>query len=379
MPRARNPFRPTFGATPPLLVGRGDLIDLFGDALDEGAGSPARATLYTGARGVGKTVMLNAVEEEARRRGWLVISETALPGLLERMVGEHLPALLRTHDTKRRRRQLSGVNAAVVGTGGGVTWDISDPHQVAMGLRTQITRLAELLAGHETGLLVTIDELHRDELPDLRQIFAVVQHAFRENRPVAFAGAGLPSVISTLLGDKTVTFLRRADRHALGAVELDDVAAAIRTPIERGGRTINARALDTATAATGGYPFLIQLVGYQIWRQQPNRKVISPADVAAGVAAARRRMGALVHEPSLADTSHIDRTFLVAMAHDDGPSRVGDIARRLGVGSNYAGQYRLRLIQAELIHPAGFGRVDFSLPYLREYLRDHATALVADR
>ena len=90
-------------------------------------------------------------------------------------------------------------------------------------------------------------------------------------------------------------------------------------------------------------------------------------------------MGALVHEPSLADTSHIDRTFLVAMAHDDGPSRVGDIARRLGVDSNYAGQYRLRLIQAELVHPAGFGRVDFSLPYLREYLRDHATALVADR
>ena len=31
-----------------------------------------------------------------------------------------------------------------------------------------------------------------------------------------------------------------------------------------------------------------------------------------------------------------------------------------------------RLIDAQLIEPAGWGRVDFALPYLREYLREHA-------
>lgn len=51
-----------------------------------------------------------------------------------------------------------------------------------------------------------------------------------------------------------------------------------------------------------------------------------------------------------------------------------DIQERLGVDDNYASQYRLRLIAAELIDSVQRGYVDFSLPYLREYLREHAAA-----
>jgi hypothetical protein len=42
------------------------------------------------------------------------------------------------------------------------------------------------------------------------------------------------------------------------------------------------------------------------------------------------------------------------------------------VSRDYTNVYRARLIAAELIEPAGRGRVDFALPYLREYRRDHA-------
>ena len=57
---------------------------------------------------------------------------------------------------------------------------------------------------------------------------------------------------------------------------------------------------------------------------------------------------------------------------------MSDIATRLHAGANYASQYRLRLIAAELIEPTGHGRVDFTMPYLRDYLRDHG-ALDAQR
>jgi predicted ATPase len=73
-----NPFRPTFGVTPPLLVGRDAEILAFGDALDQGPGAPGRATLYTGVRGIGKTAMLNEAEGQARQRGWVTVSETAV-------------------------------------------------------------------------------------------------------------------------------------------------------------------------------------------------------------------------------------------------------------------------------------------------------------
>jgi hypothetical protein len=88
----------------------------------------------------------------------------------------------------------------------------------------------------------------------------------------------------------------------------------------------------------------------------------------------RARPRALIHEPALSPASDIDKSFLLAMAHDDGPSKMAGIQQRLNVDVNYASQYRLCLIAAELIYRTHHGYVDFALPYLREYLRDHAAA-----
>jgi len=88
----------------------------------------------------------------------------------------------------------------------------------------------------------------------------------------------------------------------------------------------------------------------------------------------RRALNRLINEPALNAGSDIDKSFLPAMAHDDGASRMADIQQRLDVDVNYASQYRLRLIAAELICPTRRGYVDFALPYLREYLREHAAA-----
>ena len=82
-------------------------------------------------------------------------------------------------------------------------------------------------------------------------------------------------------------------------------------------------------------------------------------------------MGSQVHEPALAELRDIDRTYLAAMVQDEGPSRTGDIADRLGVTDSYASVYRRRLLDAQMIEPAGYGRVTFALPYMREFIREH--------
>jgi len=123
-----------------------------------------------------------------------------------------------------------------------------------------------------------------------------------------------------------------------------------------------------------GHTILIQLVGAQTWRLHPSETDITVDDAKEGVSRALRRLGALVYEPALASASAIDGTFLLAMTKDDGPSKMGDIQERLGVDVNYASQYRLRLIAAELIEPSRHGYGDFALPYLREYLRNEAAA-----
>lgn len=195
---------------------------------------------------------------------------------------------------------------------------------------------------------------------------------------MAFAAAGLPSAVDDLLSDAVLAFLRRAERFSLGSVSAQEVSLALREPIENFGREITGEALAIAAAGTQGYPFLIQLVGFQIWAADPAAEVIDQGHARLGVERAARRVGRLVHEPALSRLSDVDRSFLAAMALDDDASRLSDVARRLGVTGTYAGQYRLRLIAAELVVPAGHGRVRFALPYLRDYLRHHAATTALD-
>jgi hypothetical protein len=221
--------------------------------------------------------------------------------------------------------------------------------------------------------------VHGGNPAELRELGTTIQHCFREQRPVAFAAAGLPvAVQERLLKDKVLTFFRRADRHHLGAVPLDEVRVALEEPVTTAGKRIEALALDVAVPATRGYPFLIQMVGWQLWRAAGNDDTITTATAQRAIPIAIARMGDLVHEPALADLSRGDQQFLVAMAIDDGPSRTGVIARRLGVDDAWASQYRRRLIDAELIRPVRRGEFEFELPYLREYLRAHLQPISAE-
>ncbi len=367
-----NPFKPSFGVSPPVLVGREELIEEFVEGLQDGPGATARATVYTGARGSGKTVMLNAVEDRARELGWLVVSDTASPGFVDRIAHQHLPRLLQSFDPKAVQRRVTGVTGPL--GSGAVTWSTVERHAPEATLRSQIELVTDLLGENETGLLVTLDEIHHNQIAELRQLATTVQHAFREERALAFVGAGLASAITDVVNDEVLTFLRRAERHALGSVAREDVARAIRAPVEASGRTVAEDVLDVMVDGTRGYPFLIQLVGAQVWRRRKSEPEISMESAREGVSDALRRLGRLVYEPALADASEIDKSFLLAMAKDDGPSRMKDIQQRLEIDANFASQYRLRLIASELIESTGHGYVDFALPYLRDYLREHAAA-----
>lgn len=381
----RNPFTPTFGANPPELVGRESSLHDFREGLEQGPGAPERATLVTGVRGSGKTVMLNAYEHIARELGWLVISETARPGLIRRLTDEHLPALLREHDTQQTTSRIT----AVSGPGGlGGQREVTELHVPRTSFRSQLNRLTDVLANAPhggTGILLTLDELsgQRRALEDMRELSDVVQHAFREDRQVAFVAAGLPAEVADLLsakpghedGDdrKGLTFLRRADRRQLGLVDRSSVESALSIPISNSGRRLAPEAVGPAVEATGGYPFLIQLVGLHSWRAAGASDEITLEHVIQGIQRARSKVGQLVYDSALADLSPMDRAFLDAMTVDAGPSKIADIAERMGRDTNYASQYRLRLLKAELIRENRTrGSVTFTLPYFRDYLRSVA-------
>src|ERR1700745_3643141 len=67
----RTPYAPGAGQRPPELAGRGAQLQAFEVVLERvSRGRPERSIVLTGLRGVGKTVLLNALRSAAGRRGW---------------------------------------------------------------------------------------------------------------------------------------------------------------------------------------------------------------------------------------------------------------------------------------------------------------------
>src|SRR3954449_8743214 len=71
MDPTRNPYAPGAGQRPPELAGRDPQLRAFDVVLERVAkGRPERSFVLTGLRGVGKTVLLNALRSAAVRRAW---------------------------------------------------------------------------------------------------------------------------------------------------------------------------------------------------------------------------------------------------------------------------------------------------------------------
>ena len=299
--------------------------------------------------------MLDAVEDLARSRGWLALSDNAssagLPDRLTRAASD----LLAEIGPAEPKRRLSSLTAAGIGVG----FETVPTPKAEYDLRGALSGLGDALAERGTGLLITIDEMQSGDVDEIREFGSVLQHVSRrEERPVAFVGAALPQIEDTLLSDDAITFLQRCSRYDIDRLSPQATRRAIAAPISEHGRSVDAAALDRAVAATSGYAFMIQLVGFHSWQAEVASPHITPEHVATGIAEAQRRIGRMVLAPTWRTLSDVDRQFLLAMAQDDGESKLADIADRLGVNTaNYAGVYRHRLIRAGMIRPAGRGRV----------------------
>lgn len=232
-----------------------------------------------------------------------------------------------------------------------------------------MTDMLDTLAESGTGLLITVDELdpHLDEMIELA---AVYQHFVQEGYRVALLMAGLPHNVSALLSNKTVSFLRRAQQFRLGRIADYDVRDALERTIAENGRTIEGPGLDLAVSDMGGFPFLMQLIGFRAWDVHPSQELISLGDVEQGAATARAEMNDRILEATFRELSDEDIRFLTAMLEDEEETRASDLVERLQRSSAQIAQYRKRLIDAGVIGERRRGYVAFELPYVREYLLD---------
>ena len=359
-----NVFSPTFGYRPKYVVGRDKEVSDFMESIADAPGHPNRATFFLGQRGMGKTVLLLELAERAREAGFIVVRAVAGNTMLDDII-EGLQIAGERY-IKERKIPVKSVSAGAFGFSVGLTF--TDEIQKNFGFNSKLSLLCEALAKRKKGVLFLIDEIQAST-SEMRAFATTYQQLVGDGMNVAVAMAGLPNAISSVLNDKTLTFLNRASKVILNPLQTADVSACYAKALSDLDIEFDAKTLDAAACATDGYPYLLQLVGYHMLKFLDGESNLTATALELAVASSKRALASDVILPCLNPLSAEDKRFLKAMAADNNESRVLDIRDRLQVGKSHVQTYRRRLMETGLIHSTSRGMLAFSMPYLRQYLR----------
>ncbi len=362
---APSPFSPGYGRRPLVFGGHEDELEELSEVFRTLDFGENHSVLISGLRGAGKTSMLTMLQDAALEEGWIVISDDASAGLMDRVMETTIPALLDTLEPATRTR-LSSVGI----------WQINaqlqyvDRHRQAKPLlRRDLIALSEHIG--PKGILITIDEVSsgKTRLRELSRFALEVSHALQAGANVMIVFAGIKIDLDALLEQEHTTFLRRSRQLDFRRLSPGETRHVLEESIRIGGRRIEEDAIKQLIAVSQGYPYLVQLVGDYAWRNTPSTDVIDRSDAAVAhdkaITAVQRRVISRVYQ----DLSEKDREFVQAMAADTGRSKISDIVKRMGVSAQYVQVYKRRLIDTGYVMSDGHGYVAFSLPYLGEYVR----------
>jgi hypothetical protein len=384
----RNPYAPGAGQRPPELAGRDAELAGFDVVLERIArGRPERSIVLTGLRGVGKTVLLNALRSAAVRRGWgtgklearpdqpirrplaaaLHLAVRELAGRNEDE-GTHVLGVVKSFAqrdavTKGRPWQPGIDVPAVPGR--------ADSGDIEIDLVELFTDIAGLAGDSGHGVAVFIDEMQDLGPDDVSALCAACHEVSQQGRPLVVVGAGLPHLPAVLSASKS--YSERLFRFAR-IDRLDRAAAdvALRSPARDEGADFTDDALAAMYDATGGYPYFVQAYGKVAWDVAP-RSPITAADVAVAAPEAEAELAVGFFGSRYERATPAEREYLRAMAEvsDAATDAVATaaVADSLGRPPQSLSPARDGLLKKGLVYSGQRGRIAFTVPHFGRYLR----------
>ena len=400
----RNPYAPGAGQRPPELAGRDQELGAFEVVLERVArGRPERSLVLTGLRGVGKTVLLNALRSAAVRRRWGTGKLEARPDQpLRRPLSSALHQAVRElgHPQADGVQQVLGVVKAFAQREAGAgarlrdRWDPgidapvvqgrADSGDIEIDLVELLTDVGGLAADLGKGVAVFIDEMQDLGPDDVSALCAACHEISQTGLPVIVVGAGLPHLPAVLSASKSYSErlfrYQRIDRLTREAAD-----AALALPAKEEGAEYSAEALAAMYAATGGYPYFIQAYGKAVWDLAP-ASPITAEDVQVASPEAESELAVGFFGSRFERATPGERDYLRAMADaavaiadrgtdeldDIGSVPTADVAAVLGKRPQSLSPARDSLLKKGLIYSGERGRIAFTVPHFGRYLRDHA-------
>lgn len=332
-----------------------------------------------GLRGVGRTVLLNAFEDQAEAGGFHTYYHELTPdsNLIDELVRDAERSLARlspgTRVIGRVRAALAHLKTIkVVGPevlGLAVELGDADEGTITADLTDLYLELGKAAADRGAGVAIFLDELQFVDQVHYRVLISALHRVNQKALPVAVAGAALPQ-IPQLSGEARSYAERLFQFPKIGNLNRDAADLALAEPARRLEVDYSAAAMDLAYEWTAGYPFYIQQLGKHAWNLAAGPG-FTQEDVRGAIPVAQAALDKSIYEVRMQRATEGERRYMRAMAElGDGPYRSGQIAEQLGLAVSQVSPTRQQLLTKGLIYATeDFGHVDFSVPRFAEFMR----------
>jgi len=382
----RNPYAPGAGTPPPELAGRDELRESIRIALERiRLGRPAKSILMIGLRGVGKTVLLDRIREDAEATGIQTLrieapENKSLPAIIAPQLRQALLRLSRSDKAKdyahRALRGLAGFAKALkfkfqdieVGFDLEPEPGLADNGDLESDLQDLLAAAGTAAKQADTALAMFIDELQYVEEGQLAALITALHRAAQGRLPIVLIGAGLPQLRGRM-GEAKSYAERLFDFPEVGPLPPEAAKEAIEKPAAAEGVKINADALNRIVKQTSGYPYFLQEWGKHAW-EVADSSPITLKDVELASVTAIAALDESFFRVRFDRLTPLEKRYLRAMAElGQGPHRSGDIAAMLNREVTGLGPTRSQLIGKGMIWSPNHGDTAFTVPLFHEFMK----------
>lgn len=381
-----NPFAPGAGTPPPELAGRNDVRETVRVAIERVRRSlPTKSILMVGLRGVGKTVLLDRMRDDAEGAGIQTLRVEApenrsLPAILAPQLRQALLRLSRNEKAKdlaqRALRALAGFAKSLkvkyedieVGFDFDPEPGLADNGDLEHDLQALLEAAGAAAQEAGSALAIFADELQYVKEDELAALITSLHRAAQRRLPVVLVGAGLPQLRGRMGRAKSYAE-RLFDFPEIGPLPADATKLAIAKPANDQGVEITAEALELIVKETRGYPYFVQEWGKHSW-DVAKASPITQTDVENASTAAIAALDESFFRVRFDRLTPAEKRYLRAMAElGPGPHRSGDIADELKREVTALGPTRNQLISKGMIWSPHHGDTAFTVPMFDEFMR----------
>jgi len=382
-----NPYAPGAGTPPPELAGRDEVIKEAAIALDRiRAGRAAKSRIFHGLRGVGKTVLLNRISQEAEARGIVTANmeapeERSLPALLAPSLRSALIRLDRAEGIKagagRAWRALAGFVSSLkvrfqdieMGLDVRPERGLADSGDLENDLGDLLATVGEAAAERKTAVVLFIDELQYVHGTQLAALITALHGASQKQLPVTLVAAGLPQLLGQT--GKAKSYAERLFAF-VSIDQLDKEAAtkALCVPAEKeGGVRFEPDAIAEILHQTQCYPYFLQEWGKHSW-DVASASPIRLDDAMIATERAIAELDAGFFRVRFDRLTPVEKHYMRAMAElGPGPHRSGDVADLLGKKVNAVAPVRSKLISKGMVYSPAHGDTGFTVPLFDGFMK----------